>query len=317
VVLQNRMCVLANENVNTGDVLNLLLDPSTRVGISTPKADPAGDYAWALFGKAEALRVGATQVLREKAQQLTGGPQSAQAPSGRNPYAWVMSQGNVDVFVTYCTNAKSAQKDTPALKIMAIPQALQVSASYGMTLRANASSAAQQFAQALMQADAQAIFARYGFSSAEVNTAEMRLEVQGSVQDRLSLSRQDLLAMTLKKFEEQRTVTQEGQQVARKLIFEGVLLRDLVERAQPSPDRRQIRKTVVLLTATDGYQTSFSWGELFNSPLGDGVVVILRQDGQDVVQTDGWPSLRSLQDLRSGPRHVRWLKRIDVVLPQS
>lgn len=166
VVLQNRMCVLANENVKTGEVLGLLLETSTRVGISTPKADPAGDYAWALFGKADALRPGATNILREKAQQLTGGPQSAQAPAGRNPYAWVMSQGSVDVFVTYCTNAKSAQKDTPALKIMAMPEALQVSAAYGMTMRTNASTAAQRFAQTLLQAQAQAVFAKYGFSPA-------------------------------------------------------------------------------------------------------------------------------------------------------
>lgn len=166
VLVQNRLCVLANPEVQGRDVLALLLDERTRVGMSTPKADPAGDYAWAMFGKAESLQTGATQRLRDKALQLTGGPQSAQAPSGRNPYAWVMSQGQVDVFVTYCTNAKAALQDTPSLHILPVPQALQVSASYGMTLRTGASVEAQQFAQSLLQSQAQAVFAKYGFSSA-------------------------------------------------------------------------------------------------------------------------------------------------------
>lgn len=190
-VLQNRLCVLALESVGqTSDVLSLLLDPAVRVGISTPQADPAGDYAWALFGKADALQAGSTQVLRGKALPLTGGPQSPQAPAGRNPYAWVMQQGGADVFVTYCTNAQSARRDWPALKVLAVPEALQVSARYGMTWRFGPSGgsqdahklvpndatpdasnahpkrhATQALALALMQADAQAVFARYGFAA--------------------------------------------------------------------------------------------------------------------------------------------------------
>lgn len=321
VVLQNRMCVLANENVKPNpDVLAMLLDPALRVGISTPKSDPAGDYAWTLFGKAQAVRAGATQILRDKALQLTGGPQSPQAPAGRNPYAWVMSQGMADVFVTYCTNANSARRDTPGLQILPVPDVLQVTAAYGMTLRSNAPAAAQQLAQALLQADAQAVFAKYGFASPDTKTSAsttqlMQLKVLGQVQDRLSLSAQDLHAMPIKTLEEQRSVTQDGRQVVRKVIYEGVLLRDLLERAQPLPDRRQIRKAVVLLTATDGYQASFSWGELFNSNLGDGVIVVLRQDGKDVIKADGWPTVRSLHDKRSGPRHVRWLQQLELLLP--
>jgi tungstate transport system substrate-binding protein len=44
------------------------------VGISTPKADPAGDYAWALFGKADALQSGATARLQAKALNSRAAP---------------------------------------------------------------------------------------------------------------------------------------------------------------------------------------------------------------------------------------------------
>ena len=99
------------------------------------------------------------------------------------------------------------------------------------------------------------------------------------------------------------------------LEYRGIRLRDLIERAGIKADRREQRRAVILATAQDGYQASFSWGELFNSSLGDSVVLVLREGALDLIERDGLPALRSLQDLRSGPRHVRWLARIEVLLP--
>ena len=58
---RNRLCALAlpGLRVDTDNLLDRMLDPSVKLGTSTPKADPSGDYAWALFGKAEKLRPGA------------------------------------------------------------------------------------------------------------------------------------------------------------------------------------------------------------------------------------------------------------------
>lgn len=132
-------------------LLSTILQPQVRLGISTPKADPAGDYAWALFQKAEALQPGATARLETKALQLTGGGNSAQAPAGRNTYAWVMEQNRADVFLTYCTNAVAARAEVPSLQVVAVPEALQVGAAYGLTVRAGAPAQAQAFAQAVLQ----------------------------------------------------------------------------------------------------------------------------------------------------------------------
>ena len=135
------------------------------MGTSTPKADPAGDYAWALFGRADAVRPGAFATLERKALQLTGGPTSPKAPAGRGTYAWVMDQGQADIFLTYCTNAVAAQKEVPRLKIVAVPAKLQVGADYGLTVRRGTHPAAQAFADAMLGSEAQAIFARHGFGS--------------------------------------------------------------------------------------------------------------------------------------------------------
>ena len=167
IFTRNTLCALAQSAVavTPDTLLSTILQPQVRLGISTPKADPAGDYAWALFQKAEALQPGATARLEAKALQLTGGANSAQAPAGRNTYAWVMEQNRADVFLTYCTNAVAARAEVPSLQVVAVPEALQVGAAYGLTVRAGASAQAQAFAQAVLQPPAQAVFRRLGFAA--------------------------------------------------------------------------------------------------------------------------------------------------------
>jgi len=143
------------------------------------------------------------------------------------------------------------------------------------------------------------------------------LEVRGEVLQPLALSRADLLALTRRDYTEQRSVIQDGREVRLGITYQGVPLKELLDRAGLKPDRREIRKAVILLTAKDGYQASFSWGEIYNSSIGDGVIVVLRQGSDELLATEGLPGLRSLQDLRPGPRHVRWLQRIEVLLPAT
>lgn len=165
VFTRNALCALTSDKLaaTPATLLETMLQPSVRVGISTPKADPAGDYAWALFGKADALQPGATARLRSKALQLTGGADSPKPPLGRGTYAWVMDQGQADVFLTYCTNAVSAQKEVPRLRIVEIPPELQVGAAYGVTVRTSAPQAADAFLRALLAPPAQVVFNRFGF----------------------------------------------------------------------------------------------------------------------------------------------------------
>lgn len=167
VFARNQLCALTQPGVNASAerLLDVLLDPAVRVGTSTPKADPSGDYAWALFRKADGLRPGAFATLDRKALQLTGGPDSPKAPAGRGTYAWVMDEGRADVFLTYCTNAVASQREVPRLKIVQVPAALQVGADYGLTVKRGAHPAAQAFADALLAPPAQAVFARHGFGA--------------------------------------------------------------------------------------------------------------------------------------------------------
>ncbi|MCI2393760.1 molybdate ABC transporter substrate-binding protein [Aliiroseovarius sediminis] len=164
---RNSLCGLAQQDiaVSSDTILDVMLSPDTRLGTSTPKADPSGDYAWQLFDKADAIAPGSTETLKSKALQLTGGPNSATPPEGRNPYGWVMSEDQADLFLTYCTNAVLAQRDTPGLQIVQLPEALAVGADYGLTVINGASAAADDLAAFVTGPDAQKILSSYGFKA--------------------------------------------------------------------------------------------------------------------------------------------------------
>ncbi|MCF8169438.1 MAG: molybdate ABC transporter substrate-binding protein [Rhodoferax sp.] len=167
VFVRNAMCALTSEKVSAepSTLLSVMLKPEMRVGTSTPKSDPSGDYAWALFAKAETVQTGAYKTLDAKALKLTGAANSPQPPNGRTFYEWAMDEGQADVFLTYCTNAIAAQVEVPRLKVVQMPPELQVGAAYALTVNKAASTAAVAFAQALLEQPAQVIFNRFGFGS--------------------------------------------------------------------------------------------------------------------------------------------------------
>ena len=166
---RNQLCAIAQQGlgVTTDTLLAKLLDDDIRVGTSTPKADPSGDYAFALFGKAEALAPGAKAKLEAKALQLTGGADTAPAPKGQNQYGWVMASKRADIFLTYCTNAVLAKKEVPSLEIVHVPEALAVGADYGLIVFKDAPAMAEQLAAYILSKKGQAILQRYGFRSPE------------------------------------------------------------------------------------------------------------------------------------------------------
>ena len=122
-----------------------------RIGISTPKADPSGDYAIEVFRKAGLISPGAQAALEEKALQLVGSASSAKPPAGHTAYGWHVAEGHADIFLTYCTNAVAAQKENPGQQIVASPAILAVGADYGLTVINTAPPAAQRLADFICQ----------------------------------------------------------------------------------------------------------------------------------------------------------------------
>jgi ABC-type molybdate transport system substrate-binding protein len=161
----NQLCALAGPKVEVrpATLLERMLDPRVKLGTSTPKADPSGDYAWDLFAKAEKLKPGAQKALEAKALKLTGGPDSPPPPKDRNVYGVIVDRGDADIFLTYCTNAVLAKKEVPTLQIVAIPAALAVGAEYGLAVVKGARPDAERFAAFVLSSAGRDILARHGF----------------------------------------------------------------------------------------------------------------------------------------------------------
>jgi ABC-type molybdate transport system substrate-binding protein len=163
---RNRLCAVARPGlaVTSETLLERMLDPAIMLGTSTPRADPSGDYAWEVFARAETIRPGARAALEAKAKQLVGGPASAPSPAGQSAYGFHISQGNADIFLSYCTNARDAARQVPGATTIALPPALAVGAEYGLVVLSD-STAAAGFALFALSPAGQAILAKHGFEA--------------------------------------------------------------------------------------------------------------------------------------------------------
>jgi molybdenum ABC transporter molybdate-binding protein len=163
---RNRLCALVRPGLAlaSANLLAAMLDPAIKLGTSTPKADPSGDYAFAVFAKAEALRPGAKAALEKKALRLTGAADSAAPPAGRNVYGWHVAEGHADIFLTYYTNVIAAQGEQSGQQAVMLPDALAVAADYGLTVLQGAPAGAQAFARFILSDQGQTILAGHGFA---------------------------------------------------------------------------------------------------------------------------------------------------------
>ena len=120
---RNKLCALVRPGIelDSAGLLERMLDPNIKLGTSTPKADPSGDYGFAVFRNAEAVRPGAQAILEKKALQLAGGPASATPPSGRTVYGWHVAEGRADIFLTYCSMHDPPRKRIPVSRSCPCP----------------------------------------------------------------------------------------------------------------------------------------------------------------------------------------------------
>lgn len=167
---RNALCALASNafSLQGKPLAQRLLDSDVRVGISTPRADPSGDYAFQMFERIEssgAAGAGAAATLKAKALQLTGGPDSPQPPPGVNLYGMLVDEGKVDVFITYCTNAAEAKRQLTSLQVLVTPDAINVSALYGIATMRPSGPTARAFVDFVASPAGQKILGAFGFSA--------------------------------------------------------------------------------------------------------------------------------------------------------
>lgn len=131
---RNRMCLIAKATtgLNATNVLATMLDPKLRVATSTPLADPGGDYAMAVFGRADAMQPGAGKILKAKARYLLGGAYSPLP--GHGSAASIFIRKDADMLISYCNGLDALTNDVPDLVFVAMPNALDPKPVDGMAV---------------------------------------------------------------------------------------------------------------------------------------------------------------------------------------
>lgn len=94
--------------------------------------------------------------------------------------------------------------------------------------------------------------------------------------------------------------------------YRGVRLTTLIEEAGlPDSVPGEFKRTVFIAVGQDGYVVTFSWHELFNTPIGEKVLVAYECGGRALDADEGAPILFSGSDILPAPRHVKRLARIE------
>jgi molybdate transport system substrate-binding protein len=163
---RNTLCGIAVPRIQLTAVnfLDRMLDPAIKLGTSTPRADRAGDYTWAIFRRADAIRPGSYDILDKKAQQIVGGATNNSPVDGKDPPVAALASGCVDIVIGYCTSAKLRLSQMPELQAVPVPQDITTGPEYGLAVLKNANPHAPDLALFLLSLEGQQIFAQYGFT---------------------------------------------------------------------------------------------------------------------------------------------------------
>jgi ABC-type molybdate transport system substrate-binding protein len=159
---RNRMCVVSRRSagVTQKNLAERLLAAGVRVKTSTPVADPAGDYAWAIFDRIDAVRPGAGAKLKTKAQANMAVTAPTPAP-GQSAAAALFAANLIDVSITYCSAATGLAQELPDLVSSEVPPAFDPHPLYGLAVLSDRPDALR-IALFLLSEEGQALIARNG-----------------------------------------------------------------------------------------------------------------------------------------------------------
>jgi ABC-type molybdate transport system substrate-binding protein len=160
---RNRMCAVAKSSLGLtpGNLIDTWLSANVRIATSMPGVDPGGDYAMAVFDRAEALHPGAAALLKAKALHPFG-PQGIKPLPGHGLAGSLFLGDHADALISYCSGASALLADVPGLVSIPLPEALEVHPVYAFALLSR-NPAAARFALFILSDAGQTILQQHGF----------------------------------------------------------------------------------------------------------------------------------------------------------
>lgn len=137
-----------------------------------------------------------------------------------------------------------------------------------------------------------------------------KIIIKGEVEFPLELTVDSLRKMKVVNIDNLKIVCQSGAVKKDDKTSKGVLLKDILEKAKIKQSGHKDRNFYIVARASDDYKATFSWAEIFNNPTGENTYVLFEENGKPV--KNGEMILICKNDIKTGPRHVYWLKDIEV-----
>jgi molybdate transport system substrate-binding protein len=171
---RNALCAFAlpKAGLTPANFLDRLLDREVKLGTSTPRADPAGDYTWLMFHRAETINPGAYATLDQKAQKIVGGPTNNAPVNGKDPAVAALSDGRIDVMIGYCSGRKRMLSALPGLASVEVPKEIAASPEYGLAILRGPNRWAEDLALYMLSPEGQRLFGQFGFAPVGLPTPE-------------------------------------------------------------------------------------------------------------------------------------------------
>lgn len=161
---RNALCAIAPARLGwTEDtLLDRLLDPALRFGISPARIDPLGDYTEIVFRKAEALRPGAEASLRYRALVLDT-PPGAPPPRSGDSTTDAFQDGRIGAAIVYCSGRSRYARLLPDAAMVRLPATLETGPEYGLAVTGTRPEA-MSLALAILSPEGQRVMADWGFT---------------------------------------------------------------------------------------------------------------------------------------------------------
>lgn len=143
------------------------------------------------------------------------------------------------------------------------------------------------------------------------------LRVTGRVKQPLVLSARELREMETEEAKDLLVICGTGTPRGRIASCRGVLLETVIGKADVlKEEKNDTKKMFIAASAGDGYKVVFSWQEIFNTPVGGGVMILVEKDGRSLCEEHGRLELISTEDYFIGSRHVKGLVNLEVLLAE-
>ncbi|SEI00448.1 substrate-binding domain-containing protein [Paracoccus alkenifer] len=165
IIARNRMVLAARPGLDApaGDALALLADPRWRIGMSTPRADPGGDYAAAFLDRLVATDPGRWRDLRDRCTGLYGAVLPVPDGPPRSPALAALSKGRADMLIVYATTADRIAKALPGTRILPLPLELAPLTEICACVRCGPNAPARRLLDELQGPEVAALLHSHGF----------------------------------------------------------------------------------------------------------------------------------------------------------